>query len=67
MVNDGYLQSGLGEKMFRPQTVKCYVCRKEIEVSKVKYHTAIEEGSPAKPFCGPECSLKYYQKERKDD
>lgn len=52
--------------MFRPQTVKCYVCREEIEVSEVKYHTAIQEGSPAKPFCGPECSLKYYE-EKKDD
>lgn len=47
---------------YRPQMVKCYVCKKEIEVSNVKYHTAREEGSPAKPFCGPECSLKYYQR-----
>lgn len=50
--------------MFRPQLVKCAVCRTEIEVSEVKYHTAIEEGSPAKVFCGPECSLKYYDKKR---
>jgi len=47
---------------YRPQMVKCYVCKKEIEVLNVKYHTAREEGSPAKPFCGPECSLKYYQR-----
>ena len=66
MVNDGYLQSGLGEKMFRPQTVNCHLCRKEIEVSEVKYHTSIQEGSPAKPFCGPECSLKYYQEKEND-
>lgn len=46
--------------MFRPQLVKCVVCRTEIEVSEVKYHTAITEGSPAKVFCGPKCSLKYY-------
>ena len=68
MVNDGYLQFGLGGKMtYRPQTVKCWVCKEPIEVSEVKYHTAIHEGSPAKPFCGPECSLKYYQEKNKDD
>jgi endogenous inhibitor of DNA gyrase (YacG/DUF329 family) len=52
---------------YRPQTVKCWVCKEPIEVSEVKYHTAMHEGSPAKPFCGPECSLKYYQEQNKDD
>jgi len=51
--------------MFRPQVVKCFVCRTEIEVSEVKYHTSIKEGSPAKVFCGPECSLKYYDKTKR--
>jgi len=49
---------------YRPQIVKCYVCRVDIDVSEVRYHTSIEEGSPAKPFCGPECSLKYYQEKK---
>ena len=50
----------------RPQTVKCFVCKTSIAIQDVKYHTAIQEGSPAKPFCGPESSLKYYQS-LKDD
>ena len=50
----------------RPQTVKCFVCKTSIAIQDVKYHTAIQEGSPAKPFCGPKCSLKYYQS-LKDD
>ena len=52
---------------FRPQMVKCWVCRKEIAVEDVKYHTAMEEGSPAKPFCGAECSLKYYQENKRNE
>ena len=51
---------------FRPQSVKCWICKTTILVENVKYHTSIQEGSPAKPFCGPECSLKYYQG-KKDD
>lgn len=46
---------------YRPQLVKCWVCKSEIAVEDVKYHTSIEEGSPAKPFCGAECSLEYYK------
>jgi len=52
---------------FRPQMVKCWVCREEIAVEDVKYHTAITEGSPAKPFCGAECSLKYYQENKSNE
>ena len=52
---------------YRPQTVKCFVCKTDISVSEVKYHTAREEGSPAKPFCGPECSLQYYEKRNKEN
>ncbi len=49
---------------YRPQEVKCQICKKSIDISKVKYHTSREEGSPVKIFCGPECSLKYYQEKR---
>ena len=52
---------------YRPQLVKCWVCKSEIAVEDVKYHTSIEEGSPAKPFCGPECMLEYYESKRKRD
>ena len=46
---------------FRPATVKCQIRKKAIVVDQVKYHTSRSEGSPAKVFCGPECSNKYYQ------
>ena len=49
---------------YRPQEVKCQICKNSIDISKVKYHTSREEGSPVKIFCGPECSLKYYQEKR---
>jgi len=44
-----------------PYSVKCYVCKDSIRVEDVKYHTAQHESKPVKVFCGPECSLKYYE------
>lgn len=44
-----------------PYSVKCYVCKDSIKVEDVKYHTAQHESKPVKVFCGPECSLKYYE------
>jgi len=44
-----------------PSKVKCWICRKELPIEEVKYHTAINEERPVKVFCGAECSLKYYE------
>jgi len=51
---------------YRPQIVKCQICKKPIDIQDVKYHTSREEGSPVKVFCGAECSLKYYMEIKKD-
>ena len=45
-----------------PYSVLCYVCKDSIKVEDVKYHTPQNESRPVKVFCGPECSLKYYDK-----
>ena len=44
---------------FKPASVNCFVCGKEIAVDDIKYHTS-KRLSPVKVFCGPECSNKYY-------
>lgn len=43
---------------------RCDVCQKDVNIEEVKYHTKQEENKPMYIFCGPECSLKYHQKEK---
>ena len=49
-----------------PSKVKCWICRKELPIEEVKYHTAINEERPVKVFCGAECSLKYYEEKKRE-
>jgi len=48
-----------------PVTVKCAICKTPIPVEDVKYHTSQSEPRPVQVFCGPECSLYYYQEKKK--
>lgn len=48
-----------------PTTFKCAICKTEVRLEDVKYHTAQNEERPVKIFCSPECSLTHYM-EKKD-
>ena len=43
---------------------RCTTCNVPVAIQDIKYHTA----DRSKVFCGPECSLTYYQqlKEKED-
>jgi hypothetical protein len=36
---------------------KCFTCGVSVSIVDIKYHTAERD----KVFCGPQCSLTYYQ------
>lgn len=40
---------------------KCEVCDKMVPQEEVRYHTAPNENNEVIIFCGPECSLEWYQ------
>lgn len=44
---------------------KCEVCDKMVPIEEVKYHTKPNENNEAYIFCGPECSLKWFQNNNK--
>jgi|TARA_A200000159_G_scaffold95128_2_gene88278 hypothetical protein len=43
----------------------CEVCDTMVPVEEVKYHTSPNENNEAYIFCGPECSLKWFQNNNK--
>ena len=47
-----------------PVTVKCAICKTPIPVEDVRYHTSQSEPRPVQVFCGPECSLFYYEEKK---
>jgi hypothetical protein len=48
-----------------PTTLRCAVCKIEVAIEDIKYHTPRDE-QPTRIFCGPEHSHSYFMEKRNE-